>query len=73
MYEAIQQALEKFEFKNENRVIVVITDAKAKVIGRANLELNTITAKKKNVNIEIISAKEMRDEDSDDYLNFLNF
>ena len=73
MYEAIQQALEKFEFQNENRVIVVITDAKPKVIGRANLELNTITAKRKNVNIEIISAKEMKEEDSDDYLYFLDF
>ena len=74
MYEAIQQALEKFEFQNENRIIVVITDAKPKVIGRANLELNTITAKRKNVNIEIISAKEMKkEEDSDDYLYFLDF
>lgn len=73
MYEAIQQALEKFEFQNENRVIVVITDAKPKVIGRANLELNTITAKRKNVNVEIISAKEMKEEDSDDYLYFLDF
>lgn len=73
MYEAIQQALEKFEFQNENRIIMVITDAKAKVIGRANMELNTITAKRKNVNIEIISAKEIRDEETDDYLYFLNF
>lgn len=73
MYEAIQQALEKFEFQNENRVLLVITDAKAKVIGRANMELNTKTAKRKNVNIEIISAKEMKDEESDDYLYFLNF
>lgn len=73
MYEAIQQALEKFEFQNENRVIVVITDAKPKVIGRANLELNTITAKRKNVNVEIISAKEMKEKDSDDYLYFLDF
>lgn len=73
MYEAIQQALEKFEFQNENRVIVVITDAKPKVIGRANLELNTITAKRKNVNVEIISAKEIKEEDSDDYLYFLDF
>ena len=73
MYEAIQQALEKFEFQNENRIIVVITDAKPKVIGRANLELNTITAKRKNVNVEIISAKEMKEEDSDDYLYFLDF
>lgn len=73
MYEAIQQALEKFEFQNDNRIIMVITDAKAKVIGRANMELNEITAKRKNVNIEIISAKEIRDEESDDYLYFLNF
>ena len=73
MYEAIQQALEKFEFQNENRIIMVITDAKAKVIGRSNMELNTITAKRKNVNIEIISAKEIRDEETDDYLYFLNF
>ena len=73
MYEAIQQALEKFEFRNDNRVILVITDAKPKVIGRANMELNTKTAKRKNVNIEIISAKEIRDEDTDDYLYFLNF
>lgn len=73
MYEAIQQALEKFEFQNKNRVVVVITDAKPKVIGRANLELNTITAKRKNVNVEIISAKEMKEEDSDDYLYFLDF
>lgn len=73
MYEAIQQALEKFEFQNENRIIMVITDAKAKVIGRANMELNTITAKRKNVNIEIISAKEIIDEETDDYLYFLNF
>ena len=73
MYEAIQQTLEKFEFQNENRIIVVITDAKPKVIGRANLELNTITAKRKNVNVEIISAKEMKEEDSDDYLYFLDF
>ena len=73
MYEAIQQALEKFEFQNDNRVIIVITDAKPKVIGRANMELNTKTAKRKNVNIEIISAKEIRDEETDDYLYFLNF
>ena len=73
MYEAIQQALEKFEFRNDNRVILVITDAKPKVIGRANMELNTKTAKRKNVNIEIISAKEIRGEDTDDYLYFLNF
>ena len=73
MYEAIQQALEKFEFRNDNRVILVITDAKPKVIGRANMELNTKTAKRKNVNIEIISAKEIRDEETDDYLYFLNF
>ena len=73
MYEAIQQALEKFEFQNDNRVIIVITDAKPKVIGRANMELNTKTAKRKNVNIEIISAKEIRDEDTDDYLYFMNF
>lgn len=73
MYEAIQQALEKFEFQNDNRVIIVVTDAKPKVIGRANMELNTKTAKRKNVNIEIISAKEIRDEDTDDYLYFMNF
>ena len=73
MYEAIQQALEKFEFRNDNRVVLVITDAKPKVIGRANMELNTKTAKRKNVNIEIISAKEIRDEDMDDYLYFMNF
>ena len=73
MYEAIQQALEKFEFRNDNRVILVITDAKPKVIGRANMVLNTKTAKIKNVNIEIISAKEIIDENTDDYLYFLNF
>ena len=73
MYEAIQQALEKFEFQNDNRVIIVITDAKPKVIGRANMELNTKTAKRKNVNIEIISAKEIRNEGTDDYLYFMNF
>ena len=74
VYEAIQEALETFEFLNDKKLIIVMTDAPAKVIGRANLELNTKTSKEKNVTIELILLSEMKKEYiSDDYLYFLNF
>ena len=60
MYEAIQEALEDFDYKNENKVIIVITDAPAKVIGKANLETNKKTAKEKNIKIEYILVKEIK-------------
>ena len=60
MYEAIQEALENFDYKNENKVIIVITDAPAKVIGKANLETNRKTAKDKNIKIEYILVKEIK-------------
>ena len=74
MYEAIQEALEKFDFLNEKKLMIVITDAPAKIIGRANLELNTKTAKEKDVTIELVLTSEIKEEDtSDDYLYFLSF
>ncbi|EKV57528.1 VWA domain-containing protein [Brachyspira hampsonii] len=75
MYEALQEALETFEYINQKRLIVVITDAPAKVIGRADLDLNLSTAKEKNVSVEFILTSEMEKEEdlSDDYLYFFNF
>ncbi|PTY40942.1 VWA domain-containing protein [Brachyspira hampsonii] len=75
MYEALQEALETFEYINQKRLIVVITDAPAKVIGRADLDLNLSTAKEKNVTVEFILTSEMKEEEdlSDDYLYFFNF
>ncbi|OEJ14796.1 hypothetical protein BFL38_08135 [Brachyspira hampsonii] len=75
MYEALQEALETFEYINQKRLIVVITDAPSKVIGRADLDLNLSTAKEKNVSVEFILASEIEEEEdlSDDYLYFFNF
>lgn len=60
MYEAIQKALEDFDYKNESKVVIVITDAPAKVIGKANADTNKKTAKEKNIEIEYILVKEIR-------------
>lgn len=76
MYEALQEALEKFEYINEKRLIIVITDAPAKVIGRADLDLNLSTAREKNITVEFILASEIEEEEedtSDDHLYFLSF
>ncbi|AEM22776.1 hypothetical protein Bint_2165 [Brachyspira intermedia PWS/A] len=76
MYEALQEALETFDYINQKRLIIVITDAPAKVIGRANLDLNLSTAKQKNVTVEFVLASEIEEEEedlSDDYLYFFNF
>ena len=76
MYEAVQEALEKFYYVNENKLVIVITDAPAKVIGRANLDLNVKTAKEKGITVEFILASEIQEEEfdnSDDYLYFLSF
>ena len=75
MYEALQEALETFDYINQKRLIIVLTDAPAKVIGRANLDLNLSTAKEKNVTVEFILASEIEEEEdlSDDYLYFFNF
>ncbi len=75
MYEALQEALEIFDYINQKRLIIVITDAPAKVIGRADLDLNLSTAKQKNVTVEFILASEIEEEEdlSDDYLYFFNF
>ena len=75
MYEALQEALETFDYINQKRLIIVLTDAPAKVIGRANLDLNLSTAKQKNVTVEFILASEIEEEEdlSDDYLYFFNF
>lgn len=76
MYEALQEALETFDYINQKRLIIVITDAPAKVIGRANLDLNLSTAKNKNVTVEFVLASEIEEEEedlSDDYLYFFNF
>ncbi|ASJ20800.1 vWA domain-containing protein [Brachyspira hampsonii] len=75
MYEALQEALETFEYINQKRLIVVITDAPAKVIGRSDLDLNLSTAKEKNVTVEFILVSEIEEEEdlSDDYLYFFNF
>lgn len=74
MYEAIQEALEKFNFVHNKKLIIVITDAPAKVIGRANLDLNAKTAREKDVTIELVLTSEIEEEDtSDDHLYFLNF
>ncbi len=76
MYEAVQEALEKFDYVNENKLVIVITDAPAKVIGRANLDLNVKTAKEKGITVEFILASEIQEEEfdnSDDYLYFLSF
>lgn len=60
MYEAIQKALEDFDYKNDNKVVIVITDAPAKVIGKANADTNKKTAKEKNIKIEYILVKEIK-------------
>ncbi|KLI53734.1 von Willebrand factor A [Brachyspira hyodysenteriae] len=75
MYEALQEALETFDYINQKRLVIVLTDAPAKVIGRADLDLNLNTAKMKNVTVEFILASEIEEEEdfSDDYLYFLNF
>ena len=74
MYEAIQEALEKFNFTNEKKLIIVVTDAPAKVIGRANLELNAKTAEAKGITVELVLTSEIEEEDtSDDHLYFLSF
>ena len=75
MYEAVQEALEKFDYINEKKLLIVITDAPAKVIGRANLALNTETAKEKGITIEFILTSEIEEEEdtSDDYLYYFTF
>ena len=74
MYEAIQEALEKFNFVHNKKLIIVITDSPAKVIVRANLDLNAKTAREKDVTIELVLTSEIEEEDtSDDHLYFLNF
>lgn len=75
MYEALQEALEQFDYINEKRLVVVLTDAPAKVIGRADLDLNLKTAKEKNIIVEFMLASEAEDEEdtSDDHLYFLSF
>lgn len=76
MYEAVQEALEKFDYLNEKKLIIVITDAPAKVIGKADLNLNIKTAKEKNITVEFILTSEIKEEvfdASDDHLYFLNF
>ena len=76
MYEAIQEALEKFNYINDNKLIIVVTDAPAKVIGRSTLELNAQTAKEKNIAVELVLTSEIEEEEedlSDDYLYFLTF
>ncbi|TXJ37261.1 vWA domain-containing protein [Brachyspira pilosicoli] len=60
MYEAIQKALEDFDYKNESKVVIVITDAPAKIIGKANADTNKKTAKEKNIKIEYILVKEIK-------------
>ena len=60
MYEAIQKALESFDYKNENKVVIVVTDAPAKVIGKANADTNKKTAREKNIKIEYILVKEIK-------------
>ncbi|MEI0524299.1 VWA domain-containing protein [Brachyspira murdochii] len=75
MYEAIQEALEKFDYINEKKLLIVVTDAPAKVIGRADLALNTKTAKEKGIIIEFILTSEIEEEEdtSDDYLYYFSF
>ena len=65
MYEAIQKALEDFDYKNDNKVVIVITDAPAKVIGKANADTNKKTAKEKNIKIEYILVKEIKRNSED--------
>ncbi|WP_300367119.1 vWA domain-containing protein [Brachyspira sp.] len=76
MYEAVQEALEKFDYLNEKKLVIVITDAPSKVIGRADLDLNVKTAKEKNITVEFILTSEIEEEEldtSDDHLYFLSF
>lgn len=73
MYEALQEALEKFEYINKKRLIIVLTDAPAKVIGRADLNLNLTTAKEKDITVEFILASEIKEDIYDDHLYFLSF
>ena len=65
MYEAIQEALETFDYRNENKVVIVITDAPAKVIGKANADTNKKTAREKNIKIEYILVKEIKNANND--------
>ena len=65
MYEAIQEALETFDYRNENKVVIVITDAPAKVIGKANADTNKKTAKEKNIKIEYMLVKEIKRNSED--------
>lgn len=76
MYEAIQEALEKFNYISEKKLIIVITDAPPKIIGRADLELNSATSKAKDITVELVLTSEVveeKDDNSDDNLYFLNF
>ena len=72
MYEAIQVALDDFEYIKKNKVVIVITDAPAKVIGRATLETNTKSAKEKGIKIETILTKEIEDK-SDTDIDFFKY
>ena len=77
MYEAIQEALEKFHYINEKKLVIVVTDAPAKIIGRADLELNAATAKARDITVELVLTSELAEEDekdlSDDYLYYFSF
>ena len=77
MYEAIQEALEKFHYINEKKLVIVVTDAPAKIIRRADLELNAATAKARDITVELVLTSELAEEDekdlSDDYLYYFSF
>ncbi|WP_297299488.1 vWA domain-containing protein [uncultured Brachyspira sp.] len=77
MYEAIQEALERFHYINEKKLVIVVTDAPAKIIGRADLELNAATAKARDITVELILTSELEEENendlSDDYLYYFTF
>ena len=72
MYEAIQVALDDFTYINKNKVVIVITDAPAKVIGKATLETNTKSEKEKGIKIETILTKETEDKSYED-INFFKY
>lgn len=56
MYEAIDRALKVFDFEAQTKLIVVVTDAPAKVIGLATLESTSALAKEKGVTLDILLA-----------------
>lgn len=57
IYEAIDTALSKFDFKSKNRLVLVITDTTSKVINNATLSSTTNKANKLGVKVKMIKTK----------------